>query len=145
MVLSLGKKSLLTLYLSILRPCLSVKYANMSSATSGSGDADKYSVAYVTVPDMDVGKNIAHGLVEKKLAACVNIVPQITSVYEWKGEINEDNEALLMIKTRTTEVDKLTEFVRSNHPYEVCEVISLPIKNGNPPYLKWIGDMVPGN
>lgn len=48
-----------------------------------------------------------------------------------------------MIKTRTSQVDRLTEYVRSNHPYEVCEVISLPIKNGNLPYLKWIGDNVP--
>ena len=54
-------------------------------------------------------------------------------------------KALLMIKTRTSLVDKLTEFVRSNHPYEVCEVISLPIKNGNPPYLKWIEDTLPEN
>ncbi|KOB52038.1 Uncharacterized protein OBRU01_26639, partial [Operophtera brumata] len=94
--------------------------------------SDKYSVAYVTVPSPEVGKSIGRGLVKEKLAACVNIIPQVTSIYEWKNEINEDNE-----------VDRLTEYVRSNHPYEVCEVISLPIKNGNPPYLKWIGDNVP--
>ncbi|XP_039749658.1 protein CutA homolog isoform X2 [Pararge aegeria] len=104
---------------------------------------DKFSVAYVTVPSKDVGKSIALGLVKNKLAACVNIVPEVTSIYEWEDEINEDTEALLMIKTRTSQVDQLTEYVRSVHPYEVCEVISLPIKNGNPPYLKWIGDMVP--
>ncbi|CAK1545973.1 unnamed protein product [Leptosia nina] len=85
---------------------------------SGSVDADKYSVAYVTVPSTDVGKTIGHGLVKNKLAACVNIIPQVTSIYEWKHEINEDNEALLMIKTRTSLVDQLTEFVRTNHPYE---------------------------
>lgn len=50
-----------------------------------------------------------------------------------------------MIKTRTSQVDNLTEYVRSNHPYEVCEVISLPIQNGNPPYLNWIGHNVPEN
>ncbi|CAH2241840.1 jg16230 [Pararge aegeria aegeria] len=113
--------------------------------SSGSVDADKFSVAYVTVPSKDVGKSIALGLVKNKLAACVNIVPEVTSIYEWEDEINEDTEALLMIKTRTSQVDQLTEYVRSVHPYEVCEVISLPIKNGNPPYLKWIGDMVPEN
>ncbi|KOB62745.1 Uncharacterized protein OBRU01_25031, partial [Operophtera brumata] len=69
--------------------------------------SDKYSVAYVTVPSPEVGKSIGRGLVKEKLAACVNIIPQVTSIYEWKNEINEDNE------------------------------------NGNPPYLKWIGDNVP--
>ncbi|KAL0882144.1 hypothetical protein ABMA27_000703 [Loxostege sticticalis] len=136
------KNTILAFYLTVFRPNLIVGQANMSSG-SGSIDADKYSVAYVTVPSIEVGKTIGHGLVKNKLAACVNIIPQVTSIYEWKNEINEDNEALLMIKTRTTQVDKLTDFVRSNHPYEVCEVISLPIKNGNPPYLKWIGESVP--
>nr|XP_026492863.1 protein CutA homolog [Vanessa tameamea] len=140
MLTLVNRNHLLAFYLSVLRPCFVIAELNMSS---GSIDADKYSVAYVTVPNTDVGKTIGHGLVKNKLAACVNIVPQVTSIYEWKNEINEDNEALLMIKTRTSLVDKLTEFVRSNHPYEVCEVISLPIKNGNPPYLKWIGESVP--
>lgn len=59
--------------------------------------SDKYSVAYVTVPDTDVGKTIGHGLIKNKLAACVNIIPQITSIYEWRNEINEDNEVTLYI------------------------------------------------
>lgn len=54
--------------------------------------SDKYSVAYVTVPNTEVGKTIGRGLVKEKLAACVNIIPQVTSIYEWKNEINEDNE-----------------------------------------------------
>ncbi|KAF9797039.1 hypothetical protein SFRURICE_006914 [Spodoptera frugiperda] len=144
MLISLNKKSLITLYFSFLRPCLVLAQSN-TNMSSGIADADKYSVAYVTVPSVDVGKTIGHGLVKNKLAACVNVIPQVTSIYEWEGKINEDSEALLMIKTRTTQVDKLTEFVRTNHPYSVCEVISLPIKNGNPPYLKWIGDTVPEN
>ncbi|XP_063360726.1 protein CutA homolog [Cydia amplana] len=146
MLKALNRKSFLTLYLSILRPCFVMAEANLATSAvcgSGSADADKYSVAYVTVPNNEVAKTLAHGLVKQKLAACVNIIPQVTSVYMWKGEINEDSELLLMIKTRTSQVDQLTTYVRSNHPYEVCEVISLPIKNGNPPYLKWIGETVP--
>nr|XP_032512945.1 protein CutA homolog [Danaus plexippus plexippus] len=140
MLTIINRKTILTLYISIIRPTFLVATSNMSS---GIVDADKYSVAYVTVPNIDVGKSIGHTLVKNKVAACVNIIPGVTSIYEWKNEIAEDSEALLMIKTRTSLVDKLTELVRANHPYEVCEVISLPIKNGNPPYLKWIGDTVP--
>ncbi|EFN76556.1 Protein CutA-like protein [Harpegnathos saltator] len=102
-----------------------------------------YSISYVTVPTDTIAKKIARGLVENKLAACVNIIPQLTSIYEWKGKIEEDSELLLMIKTRTETVDALTKYVKENHPYTVCEVISLPIQNGNSQYLKWIGEVVP--
>lgn len=111
---------------------------NATTYTSGT-----HSVAYVTTPNEDVAKKIAHGLISAKLAACVNIIPKITSIYEWKGELNEDSEVLLMIKTRSSKINELTQYVKTNHPYEVCEVISLPIENGNEPYLKWISDMVP--
>ncbi|OAD54926.1 Protein CutA like protein [Eufriesea mexicana] len=96
-------------------------YRNMSNF------AGIHSVAYVTVPTQEVAKKLAHGLVKNKLAACVNIISGLTSIYEWKNEINEDSELLLMIKTRTDTVDILTKYVKENHPYEVCEVISLPV------------------
>lgn len=99
----------------------------------------------MTVPNEEVAKKLAHGIVSNKLAACVNIIPGITSVYEWEGKINEDNELLLMIKTKTGVVDNLVKYVRENHPYSVAEVISTPIENGNLPYLKWINDVVPEN
>ncbi|XP_032419965.1 protein CutA homolog isoform X2 [Xiphophorus hellerii] len=113
---------------------------SMASETYMSGT---HSAAFVTCPNDTVAKDLARGIVERKLAACVNIVPAIKSVYEWQGKIEEDNEVLLMIKTRSSRVPALAEYVRSNHPYEVAEVISLPIEQGNPPYLKWIGDVVP--
>ncbi|XP_062829104.1 protein CutA isoform X2 [Anolis carolinensis] len=101
------------------------------------------SAAFVTCPNQSVAKDIARAVVEKHLAACVNIVPQITSIYEWKGKIEEDSEVLLMIKTRSSRVSALAEFVRSVHPYEVAEVIAVPIQQGNPPYLKWVEETVP--
>ena len=102
-----------------------------------------FSAAFVTVPDMEVAEKLASGLVTSKLAACVNIIPGLTSVYEWEGKVEKDSELLLMIKTRTERVDELSAWVKANHPYDVCEVISTKIDNGNPPYLKWLGEVVP--
>lgn len=97
----------------------------------------------MTVPDELLAKKLAHLIISKKLAACVNIIPKITSIYEWEGKINEDSEVLLMIKTMTSRVDELAKFVRENHPYSVAELISTPIDKGNPLYLKWIQETVP--
>ncbi|KAK3732533.1 hypothetical protein RRG08_030733 [Elysia crispata] len=110
-------------------------------------EAQKYvsgtaSMAFVTVPNMEVAKKLAGDLVKKRLAACVNIIPGVTSVYEWEGKIEDDNELILMIKTLTTKVDELSEFVRNNHPYDCAEVISSQIDNGNAPYLQWISQTV---
>ncbi|XP_019312323.1 protein CutA isoform X2 [Panthera pardus] len=96
------------------------------------------SAAFVTCPNERVAKEIARAVVEKRLAACVNLIPQITSIYEWKGELEEDNEVLMMIKTRSSLVPALTDYVRSVHPYEVAEVIALPVEQGNSPYLHWV-------
>merc|ERR1712228_308635 len=119
--------------------------SSMADATDATPFAPSgvFSAAFVTVPDMQVAEKLASGLVKSKLAACVNIIPGLTSVYEWEGKIEKDNEMLLMIKTRTDRVDELSAWVKDNHPYDVCEVISTKIDNGNPPYLKWLGEVVP--
>lgn len=101
------------------------------------------SACYVTAPDEQVAKKLAQGIVSNKLAACVNIIPKVTSIYEWEGKINEDSEVLMMIKTKTSMVEELAKYVREHHPYSVAEVISTPIENGNPVYLQWINDTVP--
>uniref|UniRef100_A0AC35FQ16 Divalent-cation tolerance protein CutA n=1 Tax=Panagrolaimus sp. PS1159 TaxID=55785 RepID=A0AC35FQ16_9BILA len=89
-------------------------------------------------------KLLRKGVVEGKYAACVNIVPGIKSIYEWKGKIEEDNELLLIVKTKTSEIDRLREFVVKNHPYDVPEFIQIPIESGSEPYLKWINEQVTG-
>lgn len=104
--------------------------------------AGTHSMAFVTVPDMAVGRKLAHGIVKQRLAACVNIIPSVTSVYEWEGKVNEDPELLLMIKTSTEKIPDLSKYVRENHPYDCAEVISSQIDDGNEPYLKWIGETV---
>ncbi|XP_053381278.1 protein CutA homolog [Mercenaria mercenaria] len=112
------------------------------SRMAGSYVAGTYSMAFVTVPDMTVGRKLAHGIVKQRLAACVNIIPSVTSVYEWKGEVNEDPELILMIKTSSEKIPDLSKYVRENHPYDCAEVISSKIDDGNEPYLKWIGETV---
>uniref|UniRef100_A0A8C2Q6H0 CutA divalent cation tolerance homolog n=2 Tax=Cyprinus carpio TaxID=7962 RepID=A0A8C2Q6H0_CYPCA len=123
------------LMLPVLRR-LGLRAFSMASDSYSSGT---HSAAFVTCPNDTVAKELARGIVEKKLAACVNIIPQITSVYV----CDRDIECVGMIKTRSSTIPALAEYVRSKHPYEVAEVISLPIDQGNPPYLKWIGDIVP--
>lgn len=111
---------------------------NMSSNTSSAYVPGSNSIAYVTTPNEETSKKIARELISRKLAACVNIIPRVISVYEWEDEVNEDEEQLLMIKTTTEKVNELSEFIRQNHPYSVAEVISVKIENGNPPYLDWV-------
>lgn len=85
---------------------------------------------------------IARALIERRLAACVNVVPGVTSFYRWQGALEEDAESTLLIKTRATLVSALTDAVRELHPYDVPEVIALAIEPGagNPAYLAWVAD-----
>ncbi|KAJ8345778.1 hypothetical protein SKAU_G00299710 [Synaphobranchus kaupii] len=134
----------LTLLLSGLTvPSLGIVGLRAFAMASDTYTSGTHSAAFVTCPNEQVAKDLARGIVERKLAACVNIIPKIVSIYEWQGKIEEDNEVLLMIKTRSSKVTALADYVRSKHPYEVAEVISLPIDQGNPPYLKWLGEVVP--
>lgn len=95
-------------------------------------------VVYVTVPNKEAGKKLAGSLVKEKLAACVNRVPGIESVYEWQGEIQTDSEELLIIKTRESLLEAVKEHVKQNHEYDVPEVIAMPIIGGSIPYLEWL-------
>ncbi|KAG2391978.1 hypothetical protein C9374_013463 [Naegleria lovaniensis] len=99
----------------------------------------KYCVAYVTSP---IGKaeSIAKALLTQKLVACVNIVPQVKSMYWWEGQICSDEEALLIIKTKKDLQNQVIECVKKNHEYSVPEVIFMDITDGNEDYLKWIHD-----
>jgi periplasmic divalent cation tolerance protein len=98
----------------------------------------KYLIVLVTSPSKPVSEKLSKGLIRLKLAACVNRVPGIESRYWWKGKIETSREELLIIKTRRDQLLKLTQWVKKNHPYTVCEVIALPISGGNEDYLRWI-------
>lgn len=96
-------------------------------------------VVLITVPDREVGKKMAHSLVEKRLAACVNILPGMTSVYTWEGAVQEEEEVLLLVKTRGEIFEeKFVPAVKAEHPYDVPEIIALPITMGAKSYLDWI-------
>ncbi len=96
-------------------------------------------VVLITVPSKQVGERIAETLLEQKLAACVNIIPGISSIYSWKESISRDEEVLLIVKSRAELFeDRLLPAVRAIHPYEVPEIISLPVVMGFPGYLDWI-------
>ena len=85
---------------------------------------------------------MAHTLVENHLAACVNIIPQIQSVYEWEGKVISDAEILLLIKTRSEHYAAIEKTVLKQHPYDVPELIVLPIETGLPSYLAWLDNVV---
>ncbi|XP_059460492.1 protein CutA, chloroplastic [Corylus avellana] len=126
-------------------PLLRSKFGGQSPAKNvhsirmeGSSNTVPSIVVYVTVPNKELGKKLAESIVKEKLAACVNRVPGIESVYQWQGEIQTDSEELLIIKTRQSLLEALTEHVKANHEYDVPEVIALPITGGSLQYLEWI-------
>jgi periplasmic divalent cation tolerance protein len=98
----------------------------------------EYVIVFVTAPTCDDGHAIARALVREKLAACVNILPGIRSIYTWEGEVCEDEEVLLIIKTRAKNFEDLSALVKEVHPYDVPEVIAMSLIAGAPDYLNWI-------
>lgn len=95
-----------------------------------------------TISDLEEGKKIAKILVENRLAACVNIIKNIYSVYKWKGEIEEDDEHLLLIKTTKKKSESLIQKIDEIHSYETPECIGFKIEIGSEKYLNWIKDVV---
>ncbi len=91
-----------------------------------------------TVPSEEVAERLARPLLEERLAACVNILPGVRSMYRWQGEIEDDRELLLMIKTDARCYQQVEQRIRELHPYEVCEVLALDVVAGSKPYLDWL-------
>jgi len=96
------------------------------------------SMVMVTVGSGEEALTIARKVVEEKLVACVNIVPRIRSIYRWKGEVCDEEEQLLIMKTRSNLFPGLQDRIRELHSYEVPEIISFPVAEGLPDYLKWV-------
>lgn len=100
----------------------------------------KYLLVLCTCPDEPCAGRIARALVDERLAACVNIIPGITSVYRWKDGVESDREVLLLAKSDTRRYPGLEARVRALHPYEVPEIIATTLSAGLPAYLAWIGE-----
>lgn len=104
--------------------------------------AGRVVVALTTVPSTEVGHDLARALVGERLAACVSVLPAMTSFYRWNGELQQDVEHQLVIKTTADRVDAVQARVGQLHPYELPEFLVLPVHSGSARYLGWVGDAV---
>ncbi len=102
-------------------------------------------IIFTTTGSRDEAKKIAGALVERRLAACVNIVGSIDSVYRWEGAIESAQEWLLVIKTTAAQLERVRDVIRELHSYELPECIAIAIEDGSAEYLQWIGENVSGS
>jgi periplasmic divalent cation tolerance protein len=100
--------------------------------------AEKVLLALSTFPDQESARRISNELVTKKLAACANILPGVESIYRWKEKIESGNETLVLFKLSEDRQSAFQEKLRSLHPYDVPEIIFVPISSGMPEYLRWV-------
>ena len=100
--------------------------------------ASQLQLVFSTAPDIDTARRIADHLVEYRLAACVNLIEGVESVYRWQGELHRDAEILLMIKARKADYPDLEAAIVALHPYELPEIIAVPLINGLSGYLNWV-------
>ncbi|TES98497.1 MAG: divalent-cation tolerance protein CutA [Hadesarchaea archaeon] len=99
-----------------------------------------FCVVLTTVKDRAEAKRLAERLVSEKLAACVSAVPNVTSVYRWRGKVERAREVLVVVKTSMKKLDRLIPRIKELHSYEVPEILALRIERGLPEYLKWISE-----
>ena len=97
-------------------------------------------VILCTVPDEAAAEKLARGLIEGRLAACVNAIPAVKSFYRWQGKIETDTEIQLVIKTRSERFDELAAWISENHPYDVPEIVAIPAERVSEAYLAWAAD-----
>jgi periplasmic divalent cation tolerance protein len=95
-------------------------------------------LVFTTLPSPDKAAEIARALVEERLAACGNVFPAVRSIYKWQGKVQDENEVMLLLKTREEQLERLKLRILELHPYEVPEVLAIPVESGYRAYLEWI-------
>ena len=95
-------------------------------------------LVYCTCPDEAVARRLATGLVEQRLAACVNILPAVRSIYRWQEAVHDDAESLMVIKTAERRYADLEKWLAGHHPYDLPEIIAVPVEKGLEAYLDWV-------
>lgn len=102
----------------------------------------QYVIVLVTVPDKKTGDLIANHLLEKKLIACVNFITPVVSLFSWQGKVDREDEVLLILKSRADLFqEQLVPAIESHHPYDVPEILALPVAMGSEQYLRWIEEV----
>jgi periplasmic divalent cation tolerance protein len=95
-------------------------------------------LVFTTLPTADKAAEIAKLLVEEKLVACANLLPAIRSIYRWQGKLHDENEVLVLLKTRAENLERLKLRLLEIHPYELPEMLAVPVESGYQPYLDWL-------
>ena len=98
----------------------------------------KYSILYVVFSSKEVAQQIAKLAIENKLVACANLLPGMTSIYQWQGKMEVRNECVALLKTLTSKVEEASDFIASIHQYECPCIIAIPVESGNKIYLDWL-------
>jgi len=101
-----------------------------------------YTVLFITTANTEEAQRISSMLLNQKKAACVNIVPKVSSLFWWQDKLDSAQESLLIVKTKTSLINEVVTLVREIHSYDIPEIIALPIVGGNQDYLDWIGKEV---
>ena len=99
----------------------------------------EYIIVFITAPNEEESAKIGHALVGERLAACVNIIRSVRSIYRWQGRIEDEQEVLMIVKTKRALFERLHERVKELHSYAVPEIIALPLVEGDAKYLDWLG------
>ena len=99
---------------------------------------EEVELVLITAPSAEVGRTLAQGLVEERLAACVNVVPGLCSIYRYEGSVHEDAEVLLLVKTCASRAGELEAFVGEQHPYDLPELVRIAVPGGSQAYLDWV-------